>query len=70
MAASHTTAAVRIARSLVTPMPTPVATAQLSASVQEERRSAGNGGGEAWCDPFHAASSTRCVTKPANAPAP
>jgi hypothetical protein len=50
-------------------MPTPVATAQLSASVQEDPRSAGTGG-DAWRDPFHAVSSTRCVTKPANAPAP
>ena len=70
MAASHTTAAVRTAKSLVTPIPTPVATAQLRASIHDERRSAGKGGGEAWCDPFQAASNTRCVTKPANAPAP
>jgi hypothetical protein len=35
-------------RSLETPMPTPVATAQLSAFGQEDRRSAGTGGREAW----------------------
>ena len=34
--ASQTTAAVRIARSLETPMPTPVVTAQLSAPAQDE----------------------------------
>ena len=50
-------------------MPTPVAMAQLSASIQEEPRLAGTGG-EAWRDHFHAASSTLCVAKPANAPAP
>jgi len=70
VAASHTTAAVRMARSLETPMPTPVATAQLSASGQDERRSAGTGGREAWPSPFHAVSISRWVTNPASAPAP
>jgi hypothetical protein len=70
VAASHTTAAVRMASSLDTPMPTPVATAQLSASAQDERRSAGTGSREAWPSPFHAVSIRRCVTNPASAPAP
>jgi hypothetical protein len=70
VAASHTTAAVRMARSLETPMPTPVATAQLSASAQDERRSAGTGGREACPSCFHALSVSRWVTNPASAPAP
>jgi hypothetical protein len=70
VAASHTTAAVRMAKSLETPMPTPVATAQLSASAQDERRSAGTGGREACPSCFHALSVSRWVTNPASAPAP
>jgi hypothetical protein len=61
---------VRMARSLETPMPTPVATAQLNASAQDKRRSAGTGGREAWPSPFHAVSMNRRVANPASAPAP
>jgi threonine dehydrogenase-like Zn-dependent dehydrogenase len=70
VAASHATAAVRMARSLLTPTPTPVAMAQLSASAQDERRSAGTGGSEAWRSSFQPCSSSRRVTKAASAPAP
>jgi hypothetical protein len=67
--ASHTVAAVRIATSLATPAPTPVATAQLRASAQEERRSAGTGGVSLRAV-FHIAARSRWVTRPANAPDP
>jgi hypothetical protein len=65
--ASHTTAAVRIARSRATPTPTPVATAQTTASTQEERRSAGTGG-VALRRPLHAGVRRRCVIRPARTP--
>jgi len=68
--ASQTVAALRIATSLATPAPTPVAIAQLRASVQEERRSAGIGGGVSPRTAFHTISRSRCVARPAKAPDP
>ena len=50
--------------------PTPVATAQLSASVHVADLSAGTGGGLLPRTPFHIFSSTRCVMRPDTAPDP
>ena len=48
----------------------PVATAQLRASAQEERRSAATFGGVDPRSTFHMASRARCVTSPVRAPKP
>lgn len=67
MVASHTTAAVRTARSLVIPAPTPVATAQIRASAHEDRRSAGTGG-DSLRTLFHVVVNSLCVASPAKVP--
>jgi hypothetical protein len=68
--ACHILAAVRIAMSLATPAPTPVAMAQLNASVQVALRSAGMGGGVLPRAAFHTFSRTRWVMSPDKAPDP
>lgn len=68
--ACHILAAVRIATSRATPAPTPVAMAQLRASVHVADLSAGIGGGLLPCTPFHTFSSTRCVMRADTAPDP
>jgi hypothetical protein len=70
MVACHILAAVRIATSRATPAPTPVAMAQLRASVHVAERSAGMGGGLLPRTPFHTFSSTRVVMRPDTAPDP
>ena len=56
--------------SRATPAPTPVATAQLNASVQLAARSAGIGGGVLLRATFQAFARTRCVMSPDKAPDP
>jgi hypothetical protein len=70
VAASHTTAAVRMAKSLATPIPTPVAMAQLNASTDGVRRSAKTSGGGSFRNPLQLASRNRRAITAASAPAP